>query len=279
MRVLILGGAGLMGAGSVRDLLSPLSTGISQVIAADTSPQRLETLGHDPRLKTLVLDVSDQEALAAALRQLTDEGILHSHLILLLETAQRSRHHPLSSDVVELVWTGPEPLGITNRDTGVVMRELFGGAETEVLVAGYAVYQGRRVFQRLAERMEERPGLAVKMYLDVQRPLSDTTHEADLLRRFTLRFRTQEWPGRGRLPALYYDPRSLAADATPRTCLHAKCIVVDRRLALIGSANLTEAAQTRNIEAGVLVRCERFAGRLADHFESLANAGLLRLME
>jgi hypothetical protein len=43
-------------------------------------------------------------------------------------------------EVVDLVWTGPEMLGVSNRDTGVVVRELFGSAETEVLVDGFAVY-------------------------------------------------------------------------------------------------------------------------------------------
>jgi phosphatidylserine/phosphatidylglycerophosphate/cardiolipin synthase-like enzyme len=43
----------------------------------------------------------------------------------------------------------------------------------------------------------------------------------------------------------------------------------------VTSANFTEAAQTRNIEVGALIRSERFAIRLADHFEALVAAGLL----
>jgi hypothetical protein len=51
---------------------------------------------------------------------------------------------------------------------------------------------------------------------------------------------------------------------------------VDRRVAFVTSANVTEAAQERNIEAGVVVHSPRFAARLADHFDALAEAGLLR---
>jgi phosphatidylserine/phosphatidylglycerophosphate/cardiolipin synthase-like enzyme len=65
-------------------------------------------------------------------------------------------------------------------------------------------------------------------------------------------------------------------EAAKRSCLHAKCVVVDRRVAFVTSANFTEAAQTRNIEVGALIRCERFAARLAVHFETLADAGLLK---
>jgi phosphatidylserine/phosphatidylglycerophosphate/cardiolipin synthase-like enzyme len=81
------------------------------------------------------------------------------------------------------------------------------------------------------------------------------------------------------LPELYYDPRSLDQEAVKRSSLHAKCIVVDRQVALVTSANFTEAAQTRNIEVGALIRWERFAVKLAEHFETLAEAGLLRRLD
>jgi phosphatidylserine/phosphatidylglycerophosphate/cardiolipin synthase-like enzyme len=56
---------------------------------------------------------------------------------------------------------------------------------------------------------------------------------------------------------------------------HAKCIVVDDSSAFVSSATFTEAAQERNIEAGVLVNDPAFARALRDQFESLAQAGLL----
>ncbi len=215
-------------------------------------------------------------ATAARLQQLHDEGMKPQHLALLGETIIRTRARlPQQDDLVDLVWTGPETLEVTNRDTGVVVRDLFGTAEAEVLVAGFAVYQGRTVFKRLAERMEERPDLRVKLFLDVHRQMTDTSPAAELLRDFAQRFQTKEWPGE-KLPELFYDPRSLASEPIKRSSLHAKCIIVDRRTAFVTSANFTEAAQTRNIEVGALIHCERFAARLAAHFEALAEAGLLR---
>jgi phosphatidylserine/phosphatidylglycerophosphate/cardiolipin synthase-like enzyme len=216
---------------------------------------------------------------AGRLQQLHDQGMKPQHLALLAETIVQTRNRvPEPADLVDMVWTGPETLGITNRDTGVVVRELFGAAESEVLVAGFAVYQGRAVFGRLAERMVERPHLRVKLFLDVQRHPGDTSLPEALVRRFAHRFRTQEWPG-DKLPDLYYDPRSLDLDAVKRSSLHAKCVVVDRRVALVTSANFTEAAQARNIEVGALIRDERFAVRLAGHFETLADVGLLRQLD
>lgn len=54
------------------------------------------------------------------------------------------------------------------------------------------------------------------------------------------------------LPAVFYDPRPLAQPTGPR--LHAKCIVVDEEVALVTSANFSEAAHTDTIEVGVVVR-------------------------
>jgi phosphatidylserine/phosphatidylglycerophosphate/cardiolipin synthase-like enzyme len=54
-----------------------------------------------------------------------------------------------------------------------------------------------------------------------------------------------------------------------------KCVVVDRRVALLTSANFTEAAQQRNIEAGVVARCGQLAERLAGYFAGLRASGKL----
>ncbi len=71
MRVLIVGGAGLMSAGTVRDLLSQLSSGITKVIAADANTDRVAALKKslpDPRLEIRQFDVTDRSALLALLK-------------------------------------------------------------------------------------------------------------------------------------------------------------------------------------------------------------------
>jgi phosphatidylserine/phosphatidylglycerophosphate/cardiolipin synthase-like enzyme len=57
--------------------------------------------------------------------------------------------------------------------------------------------------------------------------------------------------------------------------LHAKCVVVDRQVVFVSSANFTEAAQERNIEVGLLSRSPALATQVAGHFQSLAAAGVL----
>lgn len=53
--------------------------------------------------------------------------------------------------------------------------------------------------------------------------------------------------------------------------LHAKAIVVDRRLVFIGSMNLDPRSQLLNTEMGVLVDCPELAGEVARFFEQAAD--------
>ena len=218
---------------------------------------------------------SDPSCVASALQDLTSDEHSTRHLARVMDLLADDRIERREPDgLIDLVWTGPEAPGAASRDTCVVVGELFSSAAETVHIAGYAIYQGHEVFSLLARRMEERPDLVVRMYLDVQRRHGDTTRDSELLRAFADRFKHREWPG-SRLPEVYYDPRSLALDSKKRSSLHAKCIVIDRAMAFVSSANFTEAAQVRNIEVGILVRSRHFACQLAEHFEALVDAEML----
>lgn len=71
MKISILGGAGLMGAGIARDLLSTLAiVPVTEVRIADAAPERMHALATelaDPRVTLVDLDVTDPERLAAAI--------------------------------------------------------------------------------------------------------------------------------------------------------------------------------------------------------------------
>ncbi|MEU0368689.1 phospholipase D-like domain-containing protein [Streptomyces sp. NPDC006283] len=66
------------------------------------------------------------------------------------------------------------------------------------------------------------------------------------------------------------------ASATGRSRQHAKIAVADRRILFLGSANLTESAALRNMEAGVLVRGGDAPQRAAEHMAELQRTGVLR---
>ena len=230
-------------------------------------------------------------AAAAALNRLAGAGFTSQHMALFLrQVAVERRALQQVRDQVELVWSGPEGAASSSRDTGAVVRGLFQRATRSVLLANYAFdrprtektrHRARDLFQGLADRMAEIPGLQVRFVVNIARPDpkkpgAEAASEL-LVERFVERFFADLWPG-ARRPELYYDPRALEpwAENQPRASMHAKCLVVDEAQVLLTSANFTEAAQERNIEAGVLVQSAFLAQSLTQQFDTLCRSGALR---
>jgi phosphatidylserine/phosphatidylglycerophosphate/cardiolipin synthase-like enzyme len=65
-----------------------------------------------------------------------------------------------------------------------------------------------------------------------------------------------------------------AVDTT--NALHAKIIVVDDRIALVGSANLTGRAMEANLECGILIRGGRQPRAISEHIAELRAQGCLQ---
>ncbi len=216
----------------------------------------------------------------AELTHLVDDGMQPRHVARLLDLLAGERLAAQAiADRVELVWSGLGLQGQTTRDTGVVVGQLFAEARRSVLVASYAIDRGSKaeaLFGTLAGRMDAEPDLQVRLFLNIHRKNpDDETTEAVLLREFADTFRHETWPGE-RLPEVYYDPRSLVVGGPTRACLHAKCIVIDEQRALITSANFTEAAHERNLEAGVVITDPSIARSLTAQFDILVDRGELK---
>lgn len=212
----------------------------------------------------------------AELNRLHDAGLPTAHVgEVLRAVAAERRLREATADRVELVWTGPETPGSQSRETAVVARELFARANRSVLVSSFAVFLGKEVFEPLAKRMEEVPGLRVLLFLNVPFPGGSDFDFDAAARDYYREFLKKNWPS-AVAPELYYDPRSVAPKADERAVIHAKCVVVDGHAALVTSANFTEAAHARNIEAGVVVHDAGFAEALERQFTSLVASGALR---
>jgi phosphatidylserine/phosphatidylglycerophosphate/cardiolipin synthase-like enzyme len=209
------------------------------------------------------------ETAVAELSRLSSERIRAEHLALLIEAKADIVESRLAS-AAELVWTGPEVAAARSRDTAVVLAELFRSATSSVLVSTFVIGQVERVFAPLARRMAEIPQLKVQLFLHVDRGKNDTRYESEILREFATELKSA-WPG-AVLPIVYYAPSSLSLDPQRRATWHAKAVVIDDSTAFVTSANFTEWAQERNVEAGVIVRNPHFACQLRDQFESLVRS-------
>lgn len=215
-------------------------------------------------------------AVGAKLAELAQVGCSSQAMAKTMELlATVIEERPRLEEVVDLVATGPDDLAEPPRPTSVVVGDLFREAKKSVIVAGYAVRQGQKVFRDLADRMAESPMLHVRLYLDIQRTNGDASVPGDILRRFAQRFKSTQWPPERPMPEVYYDPRGLVLDRSRAASLHAKCVIVDAERVFISSANFTEAAQERNIEIGVVLTSPALANTLAEFFGRMVHARIL----
>ncbi|MCU0692710.1 MAG: DISARM system phospholipase D-like protein DrmC [Polyangiaceae bacterium] len=180
------------------------------------------------------------------------------------------------ASLAQLVWSGASEDEQASRDTAMALREVFGRAEHRVLISTFVIHGGRSLFEPLAARLRQCPGIKVELYVNLL-PDEVGADERGAVSRFLDVFTRDHWPMDQPQPEIYYHPDNLKSGGEKVT-LHAKCVVVDWRWALVTSANFTEAAQERNIEAGVLLDHPGIARALAGRFTGLREAGRLRRM-
>lgn len=191
-----------------------------------------------------------------------------------------------SQVTAELVWTGPEGKAGWASATPHVVADLFRRATHSMLVAGYAFDHGTDILAPMHEAMASR-GVTIDLFMNIQEaPRTEPDLDA-FARGEVSKFFSTQWPWEAR-PAVYYDPRTVRATpvkgatgttgtqrgAREHASLHAKCIVVDERWSLVGSANFTDRGQTRNIEVGVLLDDPSFAVALVRQFRAATAAGV-----
>jgi phosphatidylserine/phosphatidylglycerophosphate/cardiolipin synthase-like enzyme len=164
---------------------------------------------------------------------------------------------PWPERLVDLIVSGPELDGLPSRETLPTILSLVEQATSEIFVIDYTIHGAQSFFERIADAMARVPDMRVTFCLDVQRGRNDTSMDSEILRRFRRKFFEDSW----------------RANREPEI---AKCVVVDRKTAFITSANLTDAAQRKNIELGVLVEHPPLAQRTVEYFEGLIQKGMLK---
>lgn len=210
------------------------------------------------------------EAVVTALEHLATVGVTDRGAAAWLRALD---HAMTPAQKPDLVWSGPEVTGLHARDTRRVYDELFTSAKRSLWAVSYAYFDGPRVFDRLARRMEALPELKVTLLLNIHRGQRETSSSEHLVRRFADQFWEKDWPGEVR-PAVFYDPRSV--DPEVRGVLHAKAVVADDESVFVTSANFTAAALDENIELGLLMRYRPLALSVVRHLQGLIDRGMLR---
>jgi cardiolipin synthase len=165
---------------------------------------------------------------------------------------ERARRH----QSVSVVWTGPESDISSSRLTAAAVIELINAARSEILLVSYATHTESSISTALSAAIAR----GVVVMLLAERHEDNPSYTA----------RGIPFPG---LDALRL--RWPAGSRPPGAALHAKIIVVDDHVALVGSANLTSRAMESNLECGILIHGGPQPRAIRDHITGLYAAGLL----
>ena len=157
----------------------------------------------------------------------------------------------------EVVWTGPDGHGPVARLTAGVLVELLDDARREILLTSYAAHDEPTLSAALSRAVAR----GVEVTLLLERAVDNERYGHAGTPFAGLPARRLVWP-KARRPA-------------GGAALHAKVLVVDAEVALVGSANLTAFALQRNIECGVVLREPSQARAVRDHVLGLLAAGVL----
>lgn len=181
------------------------------------------------------------------------------------------------AQAAELVWTGPEGKAGWASPTPHVVADLFRRAQRSMLMAGYSFDHGVEILAPMHEAMAAR-GVLVDLFMHIREAPRLTADLEEFARGEVTKFFAEQWPWQPR-PSVYYDPRTVRAakgsgGAREHASLHAKCVVVDERWSLVGSANFTDRGQTRNVEVGALLDDPAFAQALLRQFRAATAAGV-----
>jgi len=158
----------------------------------------------------------------------------------------------------EIAWTGPATEAVPLRRVDQVIYDMVGNAKEEVLLVTYAAYKAERALKALRDATDR--GVHVRLVIELAQE-SGGKITFDGLHAFRTAVPSAQvfyWP---------LDRRKVSASGTYGS-MHAKCVVTDKRRAIVSSANLTDYALEINMELGLLVERD-VAARLAEHFDQL----------
>lgn len=179
-----------------------------------------------------------------------------AYLAGLLTGTARAVERARRRQSVSVVWTGPESGVSSSRLTAAAVIELINTARSEILLVSYAAHTEPSIAAALSSAAAR--GVAVTLLTERREDNpSYTAHSMPFPGLNALRL---HWPGRSRPPG---------------AALHAKIIVVDDQVALVGSANLTSRAVESNLECGILIRGGPQPRAIRDHVTGLYAAGIL----
>ena len=207
-----------------------------------------------------------REAVAELIRCWNEEHpeLSPKSLALALQSASEVDEYHRNRGEVHLIWTGPDVGNLPFRRTEQALLELVESSKKSLLIVAFAAYK----IPELVEAINSAASAGINV---------DCVFESHDASGGKVSFSPAKQLGLAPSVRTFVWPMAKRpTDEHGRYgSLHAKCAVVDSRLLLLSSANLTEFAFNLNIELGVLIKGGSLPGAVEAHFHSLITTGYL----
>jgi cardiolipin synthase len=159
------------------------------------------------------------------------------------------------AQTVDVVWTEPYSTVTTSRLTANTVISLIGEAREEIWLVSYAARSERDIERALTAAASR--NVQITLLLERNEDNSNYTYRGEAFTRVPAT--RLAWPANRR--------------RTGYTSMHAKILLIDGHIALVGSANLTSAAMEANLECGILLRGGPHPAAIRAHLTALRAQG------
>lgn len=174
-----------------------------------------------------------------------------------------------NSLAADFIWTGPANGRFPVRRIDQVLYDLIAVAERQILLVTFAAHRIEHLCRHLLAAVMR--GVALTLIVE-REDESEGQLSVNALHAFNdlplNKIKVLYWPIENRLRNKAGRPGKL----------HVKCAIVDDT-AIVGSANFTDDAFTRNMELGVIIHDPGMVDTLLSHFNELQRKGVLRVLK
>lgn len=186
-------------------------------------------------------------------------------LALMLLSAGHVYTKAMTEQSTELVWTGPTTPFVSARRTEQALLEIINSAQTILIVTSFVAYEITSVVSALNAASSR--GVTIYMILELPEKQGGavSTDSFRTMKNILSNVKFLSWANKSEV---FVGGR-----------VHAKIAVADDNVCFITSANLTEYAMNRNMEAGVIMRGGLLPSSLKSHFEGLMSMNVLVPLE